>query len=687
MQLDSRSQYLLREVMANPNIRSKELETKLRLSRRQLGYSFEKINEWLYDQSLPKIERTKQGGFLVEPELLSKLELDKDPSPEDIKEQSKSKRVNMILFMLLSRIEELSLTHFTSELKVSKNTVLDDLKKAKIFASRYGLNLRYSRKFGYLLEGKEFNLRKLMILTMYRVLEMDHGPSRVKQLAELSAEEVNELQTRVEKVEGKLNLKFTDEKIISIPYILALILRRVKQGKRISPFHIHYDEISDTKEYWATEEILYHFEDVPEEERFFITLHLLTANVIWSSEDPTEENIPKLAQALEEMLLLFERTTFIFLQDKERLIHKLLLHMKPAYYRIKYQLTEVNDLHEIVNKDFKELHHLVQKSTQPLADLIGSEIPESETIYLTMLIGGWLTKQGDSFRKKVKALVVCPKGVSVSRLMLSTLKDLFPEFVFLDSLSVREFQHYGLDYDVVFSPVFLETKKELFIAHAMMEKEERIRLRKQVMLQLYGYTPHHLHLEEILEIVEKHVTVKDRPSLAKELREYLSRDEASGNHGQQVGLSNPNLYELITPDTITLKHSVHSWEDGIKTASEPLLQQGSITKNYVEAMIRHCQTDPYIVISPHMAIPHASPDEGVKEVSMSLLRLKRGVEFAKDYSIHLVIIIAAMAKNQHLRALMQLMELAANPEDRNAMIQARSATDIHEIIKNYAESS
>ena len=60
MQLDSRSQYLLREVMANPNIRSKELETKLRLSRRQLGYSFEKINEWLYDQSLPKIERTNR---------------------------------------------------------------------------------------------------------------------------------------------------------------------------------------------------------------------------------------------------------------------------------------------------------------------------------------------------------------------------------------------------------------------------------------------------------------------------------------------------------------------------------------------------------------------------------------------------------------------------------------------------
>lgn len=683
MQLDGRSQYLLREVITHPNISSKELEKKFRLSRRQLGYSFGKINEWLDGQSLPQIKRTKQGRFLVEQELLSKLELDKDSSHEDLKELSKSKRVNMILFMLLSRIEELSLAHFTSELKVSKNTMLSDLKEAKTVASSYGLNLRYSRKFGYLLEGKEFNLRKLLVSTTHRVLKMDHGQSRVKQLAQLSGIEVHELQARIEKVERKLNLKFTDEKIESMPYILALILRRVKQGKRISPFHIHYDEISDTKEYLATEEILYNFKDVPEEERVFITLHLLTANVYWS-EDPTEKNIPDLVQALDEMLLLFERTTFIFLQDKERLLNQLLLHMKPAYYRIKYKLTEVNDLHEIVNRDFKELHHLVKKSTQPLADLIGSEIPESETIYLTMLIGGCLTKQGDSIHKKVKALVVCPKGVSVSRLMLSTLKDLFPEFVFLDSLSVREFQQYGLDYDVVFSPVFLKTKKKLFIASAMMEKEEKYRLRKQVMLQLYGYVPNDLHLDEILEIVGKHATVKDRQSLAKELREYLNRDETPGIRCK-VGLPNPNLYELITPNTIILKHAVNSWEDGIKTASEPLLKKGSITKNYVEAMIRHCDTDPYIVISPHMAIPHASPDEGVNEVSMSLLRLKRGVEFAKNYSIHLVIIIAAKAKNQHLRALMQLMKLAANEKDRNAVIKARSAADIHEIIKNYAE--
>lgn len=62
--------------------------------------------------------------------------------------------------------------------------------------------------------------------------------------------------------------------------------------------------------------------------------------------------------------------------------------MKPAYYRIKYNLTEANEISEMINRDLKELHYLVKKSIQPLIDLIGCDIPESEVAYLTMLIGG-----------------------------------------------------------------------------------------------------------------------------------------------------------------------------------------------------------------------------------------------------------------------------------------------------------
>jgi transcriptional antiterminator/mannitol/fructose-specific phosphotransferase system IIA component (Ntr-type) len=682
MMLDVRSIHLLREVMQNPNISSKELEKKYQLSRRQIGYSFEKINLWLKSKNIPKIERTNNGYFLIDKSLKSKLGLEEEFRDEDLSELSKMQRVNIILLMLLSKNEELSLAHFTSELKVSKNTVMDDLKKVKKMANHSGLELRYSRKHGYLIEGKEFNIRKLLISTIDKVLKMDRGIERVRRITQLSDKEIMEFRRKIEQVEKSLNLKFTDEKIEIMPYILLLMLRRIKQGMQIGSFYINYKEISDTKEYLATEEILHDVKDVPEEERLFITLHLLTTNVHWS-EGLTEATIPNLVQALDEMLVLFEKNTCIFLKERDQLLHKLLLHMKPAYYRIKYHLTEANDMYEMVNQDFKELHHLVKKSIQPLIDLIGCDIPESEVVYLTILIGGWLTRQGENISKRMKAVVVCPKGVSISRLMFSTLRELFPEFIFLDSLSIREFQEYSMDYDIVFAPVFLETKKKFFLVNSFLGYEEKKRLRKQVMLELYGYVPNELNIEDILEIVEKHCVIKDRKNLSKQLLEYINQNQtAEFSYG--FSIKNPNLYELITPSMITLRHSVHSWEEAIELASQPLLKRNHITKHYIEAMIQRCHYDPYIVIAPNTAIPHAAPDEGVNEISMSLLRLRRGVTFATDYSIQLVIIIAALDKDRHLRALTQLMRLVRNDQDRQQMINAKSVYEIHEIIKKYA---
>ena len=53
MQLDSRSRLIFDELMGNPSITSKGLEKKYDLTRRQLGYSFNKINDWLKAKNLP----------------------------------------------------------------------------------------------------------------------------------------------------------------------------------------------------------------------------------------------------------------------------------------------------------------------------------------------------------------------------------------------------------------------------------------------------------------------------------------------------------------------------------------------------------------------------------------------------------------------------------------------------------
>lgn len=685
MRLDNRSQQIFNELLQSPDVTSKELEETFELTRRQLGYSFNKINDWLKTKNLPIIERTRQGNFIIHHSVHSNYNDEKVEMPMDLNILSESQRVYLIILMLLSEQEELSLMHFTSELMISKNTVLSDLNIARDGVAKYDLTIRYSRKYGYLLEGEELNLRRLLINLTDHILSMPNGKQRLQKLASIQDEELAELRGRIERIENKLTLKFTDEKIDILPYALLLVLRRIRTQKVLEEdFSIEYEKLSGTKEHQATEEILFDYEDIPVQERLFITLYLLTTNVYWA-EGLNDESIPDLKKAVAEMLRLFETSAAISLKEKNELLKKLLLHLKPAYYRVKYQLTELNDVgYTLIEKEYKELHHLVSQSTKPLEKLVGSVIPDNEVAYLTMLIGGWIRRQGDSFQEKTKAIVVCPQGVSVSRLMFWELKDLFPEFVFLDSLSVREFQQYDLDYDIVFSPVFLETDKKLFLANSFLGREEKIRLRRQVMLELRGYIPFEVNVKDILNIVRKHAKIHDEQLLEQELFNYVSNDNKSVETQGIYESPDANLSDFLQPENITLCDSVSSWSEAIYIAARPLIESGHIAPEYVNAILKQGEKDPYIVIAPNVAIPHAAPEDGVNKVSMSLLKLKKGIIFAEDYLIHLIIIIAAEDKQQHFRALTQLMKMANSEDAKNSMIQSDSIEGIFREIEKYS---
>lgn len=161
MYLDNRSKTLFQEVIKNPNITNKQLEVKYKLSRYQISYSFQKVNEWLKWKNYPEVKRSKNGRFILEPELtaLFSEKETRDPSVEYL--PSENERANLILLMLLTAKEELSLAHFTTKIQVSKNTILRDLKVAQKLLPKE-TTVTYSRASGYQLAGSEWELRKVL---------------------------------------------------------------------------------------------------------------------------------------------------------------------------------------------------------------------------------------------------------------------------------------------------------------------------------------------------------------------------------------------------------------------------------------------------------------------------------------------------------------------------------------------
>jgi len=678
--LDKRGHGLLKEVLINSEIKNKDLENKFGLNRQQISYSFNKINQWLEEKNLPKIKRTKQGLFIVSPLLFTLLEDESEHLPLHRYVLSEKERAELIGLMLLSRTEELSLTHFTSMLQVSKNTILTDLKCLREMVIAYHLEILYSRQKGYWIEGCEFNKRKLLMDVVGNLLVIYNGSSWLEQVTQISSAEIKNFKKKIERVEQKLKLAFTDEKIESMPYLLVLMLKRASQGKIIDDFHIHYDELFDTREYTAASELIVDLVEVPVEEKLFITLYLLTSNV-YSASNLTEEMMCGLMEATSEMLTQFERNACIVLLDKDELLHKILLHLKPAYYRVKFQLTSSNPLQELAIGTFKDLHHILKKSMTPIVEFIGNALPESEMVFLTILIGGWLTRQKDNFQNKVKALIVCPKGVSISKLMESTLREVFPEFVFLDTLSMREFYQFDLRYDVVFSPLFIQTDKKIFIVNPILDQEERSRLRKQVMEDFYGYTPSQLNLNEMMAIIEKQSIIKDKTSLFNDLKHYFQQNKRFEHH---LVSTSSELCELITVESVVLHNRVSSVEMGIRLASIPLLRTNKITSYYVDAMVaQYNASDPYMILGTRLAIPHASPEDGVNQLSMSLLRLKEAVHF-DECPIKVIVVIAATDEKQHLKALFQLSQLAECGVDMKRIEVAQSKEEIFDVICRYS---
>lgn len=148
------------------------------------------------------------------------------------------------------------------------------------------------------------------------------------------------------------------------------------------------------------------------------------------------------------------------------------------------------------------------------------------------------------------------------------------------------------------------------------------------------------------------------------------------------------LNDLLFKDEIQFKDHVNDWKEAIQVAAQPLLDRDFIQPSYVNAMIETVENvGPYIVITPHVAIPHARPERGVNQLGMSLLHLAHPVEFVEgnqETSASIIIVLAAVDNKTHLKALRQLTELLGDDENIDEMIRASSVEEISQIIEKYS---
>lgn len=579
------------------------------------------------------------------------------------------------------RQDWVSLKHLENLLNLSKNSVLSELKLFRELASDYDVELLNNRKDGYYLEGSEEAIRKLCELSMSHLTSVDYGLGIIKEMFAMWDLDYNRdyIEDVVEKSASQYNVNFVVERYDD--FINTLMLISIK--KRSNP--ISYD--ADVIEYIEKQplfelgvKINAELKIVGENEDVFTTLRLLGA-LQGSQYLAYDENLKRISAEIVARVKALTLASFSSI-NTVTLEKNLYEHLVPCYFRVKFDIPTVNPFTEMIKDQYLDLFLLIKRCLEPFESYVGKRLTDDELSYFTIHFGGQLRSEQPQNRD-LNVITVCPNGISSSLVLNSQLKTIFPSFNFLGFHTVQELEYLSDDdYDVIFSTVPINSTKPFFVVKPIMNDVEKDILRRQVKLAFnLEDTNTSVDIAKIMTVVRKYATIKDEVSLYEDLYELVYKNEI-----KKEGI---NLDELLTNQMIRYTNETLTWEEGIKLAAQPLLQNGYIEERYIDAMIsKVIEIGPYIVIAPKVAIPHARPEDGALKMGISLLHSEKPIQFDfedEDTNVHLIFVLSGVDNTSHLTALQQLASLLEEEEDIDYMVNEKNIDQLYQFIQTKVE--
>ncbi|WP_308618254.1 PTS sugar transporter subunit IIA [uncultured Enterococcus sp.] len=678
--MNERIRKILSLLIRNPELKMNDLTMKLSLTKRQINYAINSFNSELQLKSIPQIQRNHSGDFEIPLEVIQML------TTEESKQSfysiadglSESDRAALILMLLITDTSYVGLDHFTDLLDVSKSTIVEDVKKAEWLASKYELDLVYDRINGYSLKGSEHRLLQLMSDMVHQHPIFQENKVRDFLASNISEEEVIHL---IHGMEQMLHLSYSDESVDYLQSAARFLISRGLREKSNTDFL--QERVCQTPEYKLLQILVSETKwQLSPKYLEWLTLLFLTSNIFEKKTTQDFDSDIQLRHLIHQMVDVFQNQTLILVEDRENFERRILNHLRPACFRIRYNLSlGVYSLENLIqDSNHGILVELMKELIIPIEKWLGKAFPEDELNLLSYYFGFQLTSHDQQQKQKPRAVVVCTNGVMVSKLMRESLKQLFPEVHFLASFSVRDFYHFEEDYDLVFTTTPLKTSLVQFIVDPIMSYKEQINLRYRVLAEL-GIDQMDQAVDELITIIQQHAKVNDLRNLKEELQYFLL--QTNNNSPIENHKVLPSLTHYLKPNFIEIIDENITWQEAVKMACQPLLESHIIDEFFYEDCIRQIQDENYSgYLGTQTCIPHTTIEHGVLRDGVSLLISQKPIQFPGGHQVSLIMPLAFYDLTRHLRAINQIASISEN----EALIQKLKKSDevtSYQLIRQY----
>ena len=712
----------------------KDLADKFNVSSRTIRYDLDDIKSSIESYDAKLIKKPRVGVYLegekdelnkIEEELIDIYSFERVLSPEE--------RQHLILFRLFQATEPIIIKELEVMLQISKSTIIKDLDKVESWLTDHDLTLVRKTNYGLEIKGEEIDIRHAMMNVLEETAnekelvgflrriqkqaleDRNLEPGFFKEFDKLVSDiDLTQLESVISFAEKQLGFQFADEAYASLLVHLALAISRLLDGKDIQLPQERLKVIKKSEEYNIAQKIGKIIEQIfeisiPESEIGYVTLHLMGAK-LWQKIG--DDDYKKLADEdldqdliilTKEMVKVVEDYLGVDLIDDTQLIIGLALHLKPTINRVKYDLPLKNSLLIDVKSKYEEIFEATKRATKILESKLQKEISSDEIGYITLHFGAALERnESVQSNRKLRAVLVCSSGVGTTNLLASKLRKEFSEIKICNVFSVIKLENNEVDLnnidliittipiDVDYSSIVLKVNP--LLSNKDKEKIQDIIDNKARTFKKVG-GKHNLKpeedysftMQEVVDVIEEEAIIGDKDTLKESLNEFFaakdvkvfdksrSKQETKAEQEAQQG-----LLKLLTVDTIEIVEQVADWQEGIRLLGDSLVDEGYIEESYVEQTIKVIKDKgAYVVISPHISLVHARPEDGVINTSIGLALVKEGVNFGHDYDpVHLLFLLAPEDEVSHLSALAELLKLIDRSDFVDEMLTANTKEEV-----------
>jgi mannitol operon transcriptional antiterminator len=419
-------------------------------------------------------------------------------------EYTPDERQTIILCALLESNGPVKLLGLANDLNVTIATVSADLTKLEERLQTFGLALIRRRGYGVEIEGHEGAKRRAMsnliteyideseILSLARENIQKRSNQQINTISErlLGLVEKKKLLTVEKVVESTIQdlpFNMADSAYIGLVVHLALAVERIQKGEGIKINQSYLENQQSSKEYKFAENIVSQLEQVfqitiPEAEVAYITMHLKGAKLRHDNEYLIEDSSLQVAIKSRNLIEMVGKRVGLDLTSNRSLFEGLVVHLKPALYRIKQKMGISNPLLDKIQRDYAELFSSVKQAVEQVFHEF--YVPDEEIGYLVMHFGAAILANKDLV--KLNTLVICSSGIGTSKMLATRLHQEFPELKQIQNVSVMEFKKMKTDnYQLIISTIPIpDFHLDYILVSPILNKDEIEKIRSFINEQI-----------------------------------------------------------------------------------------------------------------------------------------------------------------------------------------------------------